>query len=113
MAPEDSMGWILLCALAVGYAVPAGMLGLCLYVAVVLLGAGLGLDRGHSLPSLPGGAYVASPLELFAILVAGAPIGWFAQRLWRLGSRWRASAPRAARALDRAWPEPQSSDMPD
>ena len=112
MAPEDSMSRILLCVLAVGYAIPAAILGLCLYVAVVLLGASLGLDRGHSLPSLPSDAHVASPLELFAVLVAGAPIGWFAQRLWRLGSRWRASAPRAAHALDRAWPEPRS-DLPD
>lgn len=106
------MCWILLCVLAVGYAIPAGILGLCLYVVVVLLGASLGLDRGHSLPSLPSDAYVASPLELFAILVAGAPIGWFAQRLWRLGLTWRESSPYTARALDRAWPEPQSN-LPD
>ncbi|MGD9895013.1 MAG: hypothetical protein AB7U18_27325 [Dehalococcoidia bacterium] len=106
------MCWILLCLLAVGYATPAGMLGLCLYLAVVLLGASLGLDRGHSAPALPGDAYVASPLELSAILVAGAPTGWLAQRLWRLGLSWRESGPPAARALDRSRPEPRP-DLPD
>lgn len=79
---------------------------------VVLLGASLGLDRGHAFSSLPTDTYVASPLELFAIFVAGAPIGWYARRVWGIGPTWWETW-RPARELDRMWRERLSPDVQD